>query len=343
MFSAFYSIYYFLTYFILILNIYVTSKSNDEYASQFSSFINGLGLLIAVNFILYLVGIYNINEVINNQNYGSAKVLSLLGYQSSRVVFYFSSGFSSYGLLCVVYIFSSILRRKSSKSKISYVICTYALCALAFLSLLLVDSRNAFITLLIAFLTYNSYVSKLIFVGLTPVAAYLLVYLDQSIVLLNSYLIKTSRSESLLSGREEIWTNSIEYIFQNYKMFIIGNGLYGQATSGLSVACYVNLFADWNTSRPEWASLHNNFLQLVTDIGIVGAIIFYFLLMTFVVKNKLKKLSCSLLLILCVGGYVDVTIGLYNYLLFILFFFIVLNYNKHEKSGTSTKTVELSF
>ena len=220
LFSAFYSIYYFLTYFILLLNIYLTSSSNDDYASQFSSFINGLGLLIAVNFTLYLVGIYNINEVINNQNYGSAKVLSLYGYETSRVVFYFSSGFSSYGLLCVVYILCSILRRKSSKSKISYVICSYALGALAFLSLLLVDSRNSFITLLIAFLTYNSYVSKLIFVGLTPVAAYLLVYLDQSIVLLNSYLIETSRSESLLSGREEIWTNSIEYIFQLQEMEI---------------------------------------------------------------------------------------------------------------------------
>ncbi len=316
------TITYFLSYMVVLASIYINSQKNNTIEQIRNYYIYGLSGLILINWFLFLFGIYNLNTVVNGGKLGNAEVLSFYGYNLQRTLFYFSGGFSSYSILCAIVLLFFLCKLKSHKQLNIYELIVVGISSS---SILLSDSRNGIISVFCCcIIIFYKQLGNIIIIS-SPFSVFILLFIDNSIKYGSNFLFNTARSESILSGRESIWLNSMEFVQQNVEMFIVGNGLYGQAASGLSMASYAHGFSDWNTDRPEWASLHNNFFQFLTDIGIVGAIIIYILLLKFALNKRNNLVSVVLMSVIIIGGFVDVTVGLYDFVLFITFFLLLMN------------------
>lgn len=74
----------------------------------------------------------------------------------------------------------------------------------------------------------------------------------------------------LFSGREFIWQRFWEYLERaDLSQFLIGNGAFGQSGSRLAET-YAVMFASFTPEMRSLATLHNSYLQITVDTGVLG-------------------------------------------------------------------------
>jgi hypothetical protein len=82
----------------------------------------------------------------------------------------------------------------------------------------------------------------------------------------------------LFAGREFVWRQFWDYFdHATYRQILLGNGLFGQANAGIS-RYYADVFVSWQEGNRSTISLHNAFLQMTADTGLIGLAIFCVLL-----------------------------------------------------------------
>jgi hypothetical protein len=107
---------------------------------------------------------------------------------------------------------------------------------------------------------------------------------------------------------------------------LVGFGMYGQATTGISDQ-YSYLFKGYEATTLERVSLHNVYLQVLIDNGYLG--LFAYLAAVFMVILCLRKCSCEScnlkLIILCylfLSGFTEPVPSIYNLTVFLIFIVI---------------------
>lgn len=234
---------------------------------------------VFINLFLYLIfGIQSENYSVNQGNFGLSSLMQLIGLSSPRVMFFFSPGFQSFGficgvgaLLCIIFFFEK-LELNQFKQSFFWAI----MIIIIILAMMISDSRGAILSLFISVFLYLFNRLKLISWKSLILASiiFLLTFLFTS-GSLTSILYdsaSTRGSDSIISGRELIWLFGYDAITTaSVYNILFGYGIWGSAISGVSYD-YAFIFSEWE--NPELASLHNMYLQLVFDIGVIGLIFF---------------------------------------------------------------------
>jgi len=315
------SVLWIIIYLILKVEFY---KYKDNYFILYS-LLNGFLFIIFLNFIFYILGFTGVNELYIS--FGSAKILSLLGIHTDRILFLFANGVNGYGIVLgagLVYIIFSI--------KSNFNLIKLSMLFILFISLLLVDTRGAILAVIstsIIILLYK--ILRKTYVLLAILYPFIFVLLFYSVELLKSLHIfdSISRGSLILSGREYVWgaffNNILEFLNEN---LILGYGYFGHVTSGVS-QYYAHFFTYLNTDKPEFASLHNTLLQVLFDFGLLGVLLIILLLykmFDFFVRcrQKYKFSYLALLVYFVFAGSTDLVLTPYSYHLFVVFIAMVL-------------------
>ena len=287
-------------------------------------------LLILINFILHTIGIEAIPKNIIVGDYGNASVLELFNIYTKRVLFYLAPGLQSYGIFVGTYFIISVGKLKySSDTKVMSLL----MCVICLYSLILTDVRGSIFFAFLILLSMVFYDKKLIkyfssYILLLTLFTFIVLTFS-SIIYYNyqTYFEGLSRTtDSLVSYREIIWLLAIQFILKNPLDFIFGYGFMGHYISGVSEN-YSFLFMNWR--EPLKASLHNTYLQMIYDCGMIG-----FSLLVIIIKKVTKKLSSEsnknefskimlwALGYLIISGLTDGSILISNYIAFYLFLMI---------------------
>lgn len=146
--------------------------------------------------------------------------------------------------------------------------------------LILIDARGFFVAPIFAYFTYlftlrlppSSAAVISVAIPTVPVLIYKVRDLAQPLI----YLVfpERNRSSEMFSNRGYIW----EQYFSHFDRFgdiekLFGFGGYGQYTSRLSES-FLKFFTNFDTLSSALVSMHNSYLQILMDFGIIGFIIF---------------------------------------------------------------------
>ncbi len=137
---------------------------------------------------------------------------------------------------------------------------------------------------------------------------------------------------TIVSSRDLIWNTFFLYYNPSLFEFIFGYGFLGQNISDISYQ-YEFLFRDRGSSSLV-ISLHNNYLQYLMDIGLVGIFFLYRLVRNTLIKlNKIKYINLKFPLIFSLMvGISEMGIIINNFLVFYFFialiYFVDFEYNK---------------
>jgi hypothetical protein len=194
---------------------------------------------------------------------------------------------------------------------------------LAFFSILLLDARGPVLFVVIV-LIFSKVISKInknnffivfIMISVIPILySGLMLYLGFS----------DSESSMILSSRDLIWSSFFINYNPNYFELLFGYGFLGQSVSDIS-SQYEHLFMDRGGSSLI-ISLHNNYLQYLIDVGLVGIFILYKIVQkTFMKIDKLDlQIFKPIILYLLLVGTLEMGIIINNFIVF--YFFIALVY-----------------
>lgn len=246
---------------------------------------NMLNVYISLNVFLFLLGFEKARYA------GINSTLGQIGIDIDRVFFIFSPSMAYFAMLCGISCLVSLLLYIKTK----YVRYLGSL-IISISALILTDSRGPIFGLIIIFLLVFAIRRFWIKFQFAFFLFYIFsVNLFLSIMaFINKYLFDIEQlsrggNTTLLSWRDVIWGIFFDHYDPSIFNFLFGYGNVGQMISGISSE-YKYLFANW--PNPDHISLHNNTLQLLVDIGIVGAISLL-IVMYSVVKYCIKQYSIS--------------------------------------------------
>jgi len=235
---------------------------------------------VFINLFLYLIfGMQSENYSVNQGNFGLSSLMQLIGVNSPRVMFFFSPGFQSFGfvcgigaLLCIIFFFEKLELNQFTQSLFwatMIIVITFAM--------MISDCRGALFSLFIsAFLFLFNRLKLISWKSLILTSTLFLItflFISGSLTSIVYESASSRGSDSIISGRELIWLFGYDAL-TNASIYniLFGYGIWGSAISGVSYN-YAFIFTEWE--NPELASLHNMYLQLVFDIGVIGLIVFF--------------------------------------------------------------------
>ncbi len=273
---------------------------------------------------------------------GKNALLGLLNINIDRVGFIFSPSLAYFAMICgVCGLIGLVLFFKNKKTKFltGFII--------SIIALLLTDSRGPIFGLVIIFLflfplrrLWIKYQLALFLFYIFSVSLFVSVMFFINNHIFDLETLSRGGDTSLLSKRDLIWNIFFESYNPSFLNLTFGYGNVGQYISGIS-ADYKFLFVNW--PNPDHISLHNNSLQMLIDIGVLGIISFNFVLyrVTKFCINQYKKNKETYLLIipaiinyLLILGFSDIIVNISNVgIYFILIFIIigVINQSKDEQ------------
>ncbi|WP_394367019.1 O-antigen ligase family protein [Costertonia aggregata] len=136
---------------------------------------------------------------------------------------------------------------------------------------------------------------------------------------------------TLLSWRDVIWEIFFEHYDPSVTELLFGYGNVGQFISGISYE-YEYLFSNW--PNPTQISLHNNTLQMLVDIGVIG-ILSFFSVLYYVVRfsirqyrkfnNKIYLLIPGVVNYILLLGFSDIIVNISNIGVYFVIMFIIIN------------------
>ncbi|ERI90754.1 O-antigen polymerase [Clostridiales bacterium oral taxon 876 str. F0540] len=251
----------FLTYIILyfIIKYEVNDKSSID--NIIRCFITTIIILCIIGFVQAVTKV-GVGEFIYHGNYGTrVRVPSTLGNPNS------------FGGLLILSIFPVIMltiSEKRSKAKLLYFISSIMI----FSNILLTESRNAWLGLAIgAFVLTIVYNIRLVFVFLGVGSLTLLI--PQIFARIKEF---TDMSQNI--GRIQLWQLAL-IIIKEHPFKGIGNGNYQKMYS-----YYTAKYPELNYNHHTEFTVHNNYLKVQSELGILGTIGFLGMIISAVVRIK---------------------------------------------------------
>lgn len=244
----------------------------------------GCVFLHLLNMLLWLLGVENADALGQySQNMGS-----MFEFLGPRQIFPLSGGMASSALISAVGGLSAmalmnwpLLPRTNIFLKLMLAL-AYAIgligialvgnrmVALVFImsTFAMLIGRRIYLQRKVAILVASLYMFPFIYVLVFPLVEY-----SGSL----DWLAVVSRSGDItdvitLSNRVYIWISVVLHYLQDGSEILFGYGAYGQAASGISDG--YSMFFEKSYAKPELASPHSTALQLLTDVGMVGLVLF---------------------------------------------------------------------
>jgi len=311
--------------YLIVLILFSTIIRFDVQKNSFwKPFIGSFVLILIVNILLFIIGIddsFWSKIGVSQQLSRSPQKLRLLSYFNvdlDRTGFLIFNSFAYYSMLLGLLIISIFHKFIKLNRYISLL-----LLFLAFFSILLLDARGPVLFVVIV-LIFSKVISKInknnffivfIMISVIPILySGLMLYLGFS----------DSESSMILSSRDLIWSSFFINYNPNYFELLFGYGFLGQSVSDIS-SQYEHLFMDRGGSSLI-ISLHNNYLQYLIDVGLVGIFILYKIVQkTFMKIDKLDlQIFKPIILYLLLVGTLEMGIIINNFIVF--YFFIALVY-----------------
>jgi O-antigen ligase len=335
----------------IFLAFYVMDERQQK--SLNNSLIYSLGVFVFLNLAFYFIGINPPNSLYLS-DYPS-QMLSVIGITTYRVLFPMASGINSFGTLSgavIVGSFFVFLKTTNSLKKV-FLSLTLISCLIA---ILLTDSRGAlvfsFFTIGLCLLPKSVFRYARWIPFLISVFSLFIVFIppDFSANWLPNLTRPASDWEStarveadsqcenalansngFFSNRSIIWRFAMDDLRQFKLQQVIGYGFRGPIFSGMN-SSYACLFKSY--AYPEFASLHQIWLQLVFDIGYFGLLITVVLLVFMVLglsdfkspsKSKDNYVFISILCYIVLTGTLEATITPDAIGLFFVLTFLVIS------------------
>jgi O-antigen ligase len=295
-------------------------RTEDQIHSYIKYIISSAVLYVLINIILFILGFSN-NPNLNNVDYfaeNPAQMLSYFGMEQQRVSFLLSSGVNVFGVLAGAVLLIGLMLFYSKREKNISKLHSIIIICIGIYGILLVDSRSAIIIVIISFLIsltiLNQYLEK--FLRILPVTIplfpfVLLFILSQfSDQIYSAGLLRNANNNEellTLTNRTILWANTANELKTFNFHHLIGYGVYGQATSGISSNIIYDIGE--HVTNMDQVSLHNTYLQYIIDTGYIGMTIFMILMIMVISKIiNLHKYYAN--------GYYDILFGLLVYFLF---------------------------
>lgn len=229
---------------------------------------------VLVNVIAYAAGLRGESDFVNGGDFGSARLLAIIGVNVDRTLFLLAPGITSFSVvagasLCVAT--AGALRANGIQRVFNATMVWVAL-----VSLLLADARGPLLFVAVMAVTYVAFLagrdtrwaSRLV-LPMSSLFALLLLALLLTTAILN--LTDLSRGGMTLSGREVVWLSAFTHMIAAPLEVAAGYGYMGHYISEVSFQ-YASLFGGWGTDAPEFFTLHNFALQLLFDLGFIGVV-----------------------------------------------------------------------
>tara|TARA_B100001248_G_scaffold262690_1_gene260948 strand:- start:1628 stop:2812 length:1185 start_codon:yes stop_codon:yes gene_type:complete len=320
-------LFYLITLLLLSLIIRFDVQKNKFWASFIGSFI----LIIIVNVFFFIIGIDENfwNEIGASQLSRSPQKLRLLSYFNvdyDRTGFLIFNNFAYYSMLLGLIIIS-VYHKIIKLNRVNLIVTL----TLALLSIIVTDARGPALILALV-LIFGSLINRInknnFFLVFLLIIVVPIIYSGLMLYIGFSY----SDLSTIVSSRDLIWNTFFLYYNPSLFEFIFGYGFLGQNISDISYQ-YEFLFRDRGSSSLV-ISLHNNYLQYLMDIGLVGIFFLYRLVRNTLIKlNKIKYINLKFPLIFSLMvGISEMGIIINNFLVFYFFialiYFVDFEYNK---------------
>ncbi|WP_108802670.1 O-antigen ligase family protein [Aquimarina sp. Aq107] len=281
---------------------------------------------VFLNIFLFILGFEQ------DRYMGTNALLGLLNINLDRASFIFAPSLAYFAMICgVCGLISLILFFENKKFQflIGFVISVTAL--------LLTDSRGPIFGLVIIFLflfplrrLWIKYQLALFLFYIFSVTLFVSVMFFINMYIFDLESLSRGGDTSLLSKRDLIWNLFFENYDPSFFNLVFGYGNVGQYISGIS-SKYKFLFVNW--SNPDHISLHNNSLQMLIDIGVLGIISFNFVLYKvnkFCIDEYKKNKETYLLIIpaiinyLLILGFSDIIANISNVGVYFILIFLII-------------------
>ena len=268
-------------------------KSLNDLKYLMRGIVYGFSILIIINYMLYIFGIepyQSGSEYLYGSSYGV--LLSSIGYMTPSAIYPLEAGPKLLGGVLVFISLTSLILFLNKKNTLYFLI-IFLLC---FWMILLSDARlYAAILVLFILMTrfYKKITSKLflkMYLIIFPILPILLIVVASYVSELPGIDI-LSRSEddniSSLSSRTLIW-NQVGYnILQINPELFYGYGAAGTVNSGINNEVAYLFDGGWANTGIKTA--HNIILQQLLDKGIIGVIVFLFIIRSLIYTFRTNK------------------------------------------------------
>lgn len=341
----------------LLLAFSVTDES--QHNELIGALIYGLGFFVFLNIALYFLGIDPPGSLYLADY--PAQMLSFVGISQYRVLFPMASGINSFGTVSGAAMVGLFFLFKKSTNNLEKIL-LFFLVVFCLLAILFTDSRGAlFFSLMtiglfllprkifrytrwIPFLI-SIFILLIIVIPTGSLAKWLpdlsrpdSVWQNPNEIDVNDQCEKfLANSEGLFSNRSIIWRFAINKLGTFNLEQLIGFGFRGQYYSGL-ISNYACLFKSY--AFPQFASLHQIWLQVVFDTGYLGFLFILALLILVVressVYNPTSKFSgnfalASMICYLVLSGTLEATITPDAIVLFFTLTYILISFSFSKK------------
>jgi O-antigen ligase len=311
-------------------------------------FMSSMGLYLFVNLSLYLLGVASPFSI--HLENGHALLSGMLGLNTVRTALPLSYDTGSGGAvagLAMLGAIAGMLFSNARKQKILF----FGLLLLSLWAIFLTDSRGALffgvgaiLVVLLAPLFVMPRVARLT-LFLAPLLVMLLVVLPNYLPEFLTGESAITRGEStIVSGRDLIWNVVLDKLAAFEPIHLIGYGLNGHLSSGVSEG-YAEMFTDSaDLSEAMLIPVHNNIFQLVLDLGYMGMLV-YLLIFYILFKVHINRgisaggkffgnvMILSGLLYLMLIGLTSVTLYYANSVLIFSWFIMVLVFSVVDIPG----------
>lgn len=284
-------------------------KADVQKVGFWNAFLKAISIVVIVNLSLYFFGLTS--DIFRPIRKVNIRVLEYIGFAVKRVNFLIFANFAYYSMLVSLLVLGSFTLVNWSKKGKLIVYST------GLLTLFLLDARGPmlFLILILIFqkilLKINSKNLVIFFIGVIVVPFIFSI--------ISSYFgLGEEGTQELASSRDIIWSFFLTNYDPNILELIFGYGYLGHYISGISEQ-YEFLFGEWGNSSQ--ISLHNSYLQYLTDLGLLGITILFY-----ISKSTLKRIDFLgnkkaklILLYFLIVGVSEMSIQINNFVNFYLF------------------------
>ena len=240
-----------------------------------------LAVIVFTNIFLIFLGIEHVGSADFAQSSQANSTLAFFGIAQVRIVPPISGGAQMAALIPAVLLSACLLELPRASAVL--------MAAAALLLLILIDSRGALLAPLLALFAWRfrrsaspNIMSAIIL--LIPVIYPLILTFAGDI----SNNFGGRNYQAILSNRNVIWQVGFQHIDNmTFISFLFGDGAFSTYTTGVNYR-FGDLFASHSTTARDFAGMHNTYLQLFLDLGLVGLLAFI-VITYFVVRNVLMR------------------------------------------------------
>lgn len=308
------SIQVFLVYFVLMSMYFVitnTVTSKKEIYSLLKVFVISGTLVALYGFMQYLFGWDTQNAWIDEEMFEQISIRVYSTLENPNVL-------GEYFLLAIPIGVGLFWKNKKALPKLFYLLCTAAM----FVCLILTQSRGCWLGILFSAGVFISFINAKLW-GILIIALLLApLFLPQSII--SRFTSIGNLEDSSTSYRVFIWLGTLALLRDFW--------LYG---IGLGDGAFSQVYPFYSYSSIVAPHAHNLFLQMITEVGVLGLIIFVIFILTALIKmiqifvrcgNKSENGVMTVAILSAILGFMlqsmfDYTF--YNYRVVGIFFFVI--------------------